>query len=167
MEDKTKQRQAIIATIMVAAIILYIGNSILEKNVAKKRKMVKLAKPISVAKTVATPTNSPLSAAPGAPVKQKPPAAGVLERAAEQQAGWGTNPFTGKSISSSLIKGAAFKLSGLCYNKQNPRDSYAIIDDSIIKVGEAIRNTKTVVKKITENEVILSDGSSEWTLRLW
>ncbi|MFH1504664.1 MAG: hypothetical protein ABIH08_04695 [Candidatus Omnitrophota bacterium] len=52
-------------------------------------------------------------------------------------------------------------LSGIIWDEQNPK---AIINGEIIGIGEEIGSNKII--KIEQNKVILSDGSSEFELKL-
>ncbi|MBF0521453.1 MAG: hypothetical protein HQL24_00185 [Candidatus Omnitrophica bacterium] len=52
-------------------------------------------------------------------------------------------------------------LSGIVFSKEMPR---AIIDNKIVVVGDKVKSNKVV--KITENTVVLNDGTKDFTLFL-
>jgi len=91
----------------------------------------------------------------------------VVTVKADTQAQWGQDPFTGGTIRSGFGKTTVFQLSGIVYNPKNPKDSYAIIDNFVVKEGDVVSNSNMKVSKIKEQEVLLSDGFRQMTLKLW
>jgi len=80
---------------------------------------------------------------------------------------WGQDPFTGKSIRSGFGQTALFQLTGIIYNSNSPEESYAIIDNSVLRVGDTLQDSGMKLIHIAEEEVILSDGSKEMKVKLW
>jgi len=80
---------------------------------------------------------------------------------------WGTDPFSGKRIDMGAGASTSLKLSGIVYNSENPDDSYAIIGNSTVSVGEYVGNSQIKVISITEREVTVSDGVREKKLKVW
>jgi hypothetical protein len=150
MAGNKKTWKPIIAIVLVVIMVIAMTRTIMKIASSRSRRRPQAASQV---------------AAPVVPVEQVSPASDTKEQS--QQRSWGDDPFTGRAIRSSFGKTALFQLSGIVYNSLNPSESYAIIDNSVVKVGDTLGDEGMQVKEIKEQEVLLGSGSKEMTLKLW
>jgi len=148
--EKKQLVKTIIAGILVIIMFITIIQTVVKVKKARRRARS------AVAKQKVKPIISPLQ-----------PSKPVAKEEADTQAQWGQDPFTGGTIRSGFGKTTVFQLSGIVYNPKNPKDSYAIIDNFVVKEGDVVSNSNMKVSKIKEQEVLLSDGFRQMTLKLW
>ena len=83
------------------------------------------------------------------------------------QFSWGADPFSGRRIDVGAGGGPALTVTGIVYNSKKPEDSYAIIDNSIVKIGDKITGSQMEVTEITRDTVTLTDEKDKLELKVW
>lgn len=146
--EKKQTIKTIIAAILVLLMFIFVIRAVVK--VKKGRSRARRPKAVQQEVTVITPSDISVK----------------IEGKQEKQQAWGLDPFTGRSIVSGFGKSTSFKLNGIIPDKLNPQDSLAIIDNSIVRVGDVLGESGMKVIDIKEHEVILSDGTKEMRLKL-
>ena len=155
MEKNKKQMTEMI--VLAVLVIVLIGVTV--KAVMKiKGSFAK----INMAKTVA-----PITPATGDQIAMPVQGPAVAQGQATGQSAWGVDPFSGRQIYIAQENTTELKLSGIVYTPGKPASSYAIINNSIVSIGDTLENTKLKVKNILKEEVILIDGTKEIKLNVW
>ena len=137
--DKKQKTELIITVIGILFLILLISSSIKKAHI---KKGVTLIQSIENA-----PVIEPVSMAQGYTTTQK----------------WGNDPFYPNTSFAGTVSGlAGYVLNGIVWDAENP---YAIINSEIVKVGDNLDETTTVVE-ITENSAKLQQGEESYTIEL-
>ena len=82
----------------------------------------------------------------------------------------GIDPFSGRQITIGIEEqgnASSFRLSGIVYNKADSKNSYAIINNNVVRVGETVSGSQFKLTEISEQDATLSDGKSTLTLKTW
>ena len=145
--DKNKKKLIMLAIILIVLAVTSIRAIMKITNVRSKQRAVK-----TKFAPVLTPQGERIS---------------LTDSTGTMESSWGQDPFTGKSIRGDFGKSSSFQLTGIIYNRNRPRESYAIIDNLVIKAGDVVGGSDMRVLEIGENEVILTDGSKRLKLTLW
>jgi hypothetical protein len=145
------EKKQTIKTVIAAILVLVMLITVIQAVVKVKKGRSRARRPKAVQQEVTVITPSDLS------VK--------IEEKQEKRQAWGQDPFTGRSIISGFGRSTSFKLNGIIPDKLNPQESFAIIDNSIVRVGDVLGDSGMKVIEIKEREVILSDGTKEMKLR--
>jgi hypothetical protein len=145
---KKQTIKTVIAVILVLGMFVAIINAVV--TVRKGRSRARRPRAAQQEVTVITPSDLSVK----------------IEGQEEKQQTWGQDPFTGRSIISGFGRSASFTLNGIIPDEDNPQNSLAIIDNSIVRMGDVLGDTGMKVIEIKENEVILSDGDKEMRLKL-
>jgi len=154
MEKNKKQ----IMEIGVLAVLIVVLITVMVRAVVKVKSSLakKSVKTVAVVKPVAGTQ---------AAVQVQGPA--VAQTQSTGQAAWGVDPFSGRQIYMAQENTTELKVSGIVYAPENPKNSYAIINNSIVCVGQNLEGTKIKIKDISKDEVTIIDGAKEMKLKIW
>jgi len=146
------KKQLVILGVLILAFVFFTKDSFNRmKKSQEKRKHAYLMQTFA-----ATGTATPAVSGAGAP------AGGLAPQPS------GIDPFSGRQITFGVGEGgSSYRLSGIVYNPKDRADSYAIINNEIVKIGEAIANTQMKLVDISSEEAVLSDGKTTVKLRNW
>ena len=78
---------------------------------------------------------------------------------------WQGSPFSIRRRSGVKGEAGPLKLSGIAIDPDNPKDSYVILNDFILKEGDQLEDTK--VLKISEDSVIIERKGRKYKLTMW
>ena len=152
---KKDKNQLVVLLILIFIFIIASMNSYaqVQKSLAKRKKILaSVPSPITYAQT----SSGEQAVAPGVQFPGGSVASG------------GIDPFTGKPIAFEGEGGqSSLKISGIVYSTKNPTDSYAIINNFIVKVGDTIPGSQLKVAGISEEEITVSDGTNKMQLKNW
>jgi hypothetical protein len=153
--EKQKKQLIILSGMIVVLIILSVRAFVIVK---KSRDKVKRAE--AVQEMVKTRAATMPSKGDVIPSKAQ-------EESMAQQLSWEVDPFTGSEIYTSSARYPALRLVGIVYSKEKPQDSYAIIDNFIVKKGDKIGSSDFQLIEISEHDVTVTDGTKELKLKVW
>lgn len=150
-----KQKQLIILGILILALVIVSINSC----ITIKKKLAKARQPVKIQPKTFT--------GPAAVVQDSTTSSGSGTERISEKFSWGADPFSGRRIEIGSGGRPTLTVSGIVYNKDNPQDSYAIIDNAIVRLGDTIANTNFKITEIAKDRVTISDGKSELKLNVW
>lgn len=156
-----KRIESIITICLIAVFIITAGNGV--RAIAKKRRMS--------AGSAALPAMPKPDAVTQAPA-DKPQAAGQEQ---EEEYTVERDPFTRQATTEGLsakaakakAKEAAFLLTGIIYDKDNPDGNYCIVNGEVLKLGESTDGF--IVTVISEDSVVLTSEkeNKDYKISLW
>ena len=156
------KKQLLALGVMVILLVFLSGNAVKSINSERKRQALRKSTALRLALAKTTPA---ATAATGATQPQQimlEPTGQGLPTAS------GIDPFSGKQISIGVTDAQnSLRLSGIVFNAKDKNNSYAIIDNNVVKLGETIGNTKLKLEDISAEEVTVSDGTHSTKLRTW
>lgn len=112
-------------------------------------------------KKIVSPKASPQSSAESPKELRKPIEYTQLKEESQRLTS-NRDPFSKKTSEHSVSASRDLSLSGIVWDKQNPT---AIINDTIVKIGEEISGSTVV--DIKEGYVVLNDGKENFVLKLY
>ncbi len=155
LTQKDKKQLAIVAALLIVFAIATKSSFTRVKKSQDKDKKAQLMKSFA-----ATGVLTPAMTKAGIPAE-----AGVAGKPVQSS---GIDPFTGRAISIGIEeRGSKLKLSGIVHNPKDKANSYAIINNCVVKIGEAIPNTQLKVVDICDQDVSVSDGQMTVKLKTW
>lgn len=153
-----KRIELIITICLIAVFIMAAGNGV--RAIAKKRRMS--------AGSAALPAMPKPAAVTQAPA-DKPQAAGQEQ---EEEYTVERDPFTRQAATEgrsakAKAKEAAFLLTGIIYDKDNPDGNYCIVNGEVLKLGESTDGF--IVTVISEDSVVLTSEkeNKDYKISLW
>lgn len=153
--EKNKRNLIILGGLVVVFIGVSVNSFItVRKKIAKAKKSGQVQP-----RTFTSPAVSSLS--------QESPGSSSGESLSEQFS-WGADPFSGRRIDVGSGSGPTLTVSGIVYNSESPNESYAIIDNFIVRVGDRIAGSKFKVTQISKETVTLTDeDNNKVELKVW
>ncbi len=154
-KDKT---QLTITGVLVIVLVGVIAMQVKGCQAKRAKYRPKTAKEMSQARAARKKAQTLPQVVPTAQDKQK-------EVTKEDYENWQGSPFSIRRRSSSGGGMGSLQLSGIVIDTSNPKESYAILNDYILKEGDKVEDT--TVLKIEEDSVTVETKGKKYKLTMW